>query len=186
MRAAKIAKLVGQLFNGGDLAWVGGDDHGGGRLGEEAEERMRHERLFLLDGCADAQWECGLRQGDGDAAVGDVARGVDQLALGQTRSAGCADRLRRRDRAEGAGPRCRRGPPLRTPKSRRRPVRRLPRHRSPPRSSGSDAYRIAEHGSQRGRRWLPPVRAGNGTLRLGSGSSPAGMGQSSRMASPAR
>ena len=77
------AVLAGQFLDFGDVVGMGGDEHGGGRLGEEAEERMDHERLILLDGCADALGKCSLGQGYGDAAVGDVAGGTEQLALGE-------------------------------------------------------------------------------------------------------
>jgi hypothetical protein len=39
--------------------------------------------MILLDGGADSFGKGGLRQGNSDAAVGDVAGGAKQLALGQ-------------------------------------------------------------------------------------------------------
>ena len=37
----EVAVFVGEVFDGVELIGIGGDEHGGGRLGEEAEERMR-------------------------------------------------------------------------------------------------------------------------------------------------
>ena len=51
---------------------------------------MSQQRRILLDGGADAFGECSLRQSDGDAAVGDVARGADELAPRRARPASCA------------------------------------------------------------------------------------------------
>ena len=66
--------LAGDGVDFGEIAGVGGDEDGGSGLGKETEERMSEERRILLDGSADAFGECGLRQSNGDAAVGDVAR----------------------------------------------------------------------------------------------------------------
>src|SRR3954451_10110452 len=41
---------------------------------------MNRQRAVLLDGGADAFSECGLSRGYGDAAVGDVAGRVNELA----------------------------------------------------------------------------------------------------------
>ena len=151
---------------------LGGDEHGGGGLGEEAEERMNHQRLILLDGGADALWECGLGQGNGDAAVGDVARGVEQLALGQHGKQrvqiGFGVEIERRrlapdaaenhlgvlrgaedDQFSGGG-----GVGLRRVLGDDGPDRRVP-------ACAGSAMRIA-------------MVAGNGTSRFGSGSSPRG------------
>ena len=62
---------------------MSGDKHCRGRLGEEAKEGMNNERLILLNLGSNAQRKCGLRQGNGDASVGDVASGTKQPFLGQ-------------------------------------------------------------------------------------------------------
>ena len=180
MRAEKKLYLPAS-FDFGRLAGIGGDEHGGGGLGKEAEERMRHQRRILLDGCADAFGECGLRQGDGDAAVGDVARGTDAAcAIGQHGQQLCRSGLgleieRRRRAPEAAqnhlgvlrgaeGGQIRRGFCFGC-------IRLLART-----GLGSRA-RAAGIGCMGG--------GLNGTSSSGSGSSPRGTGHSSKIASPA-
>ena len=70
-------------FNLGDPAGMCGDQHGGSGLGEQAEERMNHEGLVLLDGSADILWKSGLGQGYREAAVREVAGGTEQLMVGE-------------------------------------------------------------------------------------------------------
>src|ERR1700738_606456 len=67
------AVLVGEFFDGGNLAWIGGEDDGGCRLREEPEQRMHHQSLFLLDRGADAVTKRGLRERNRNAAVGEVS-----------------------------------------------------------------------------------------------------------------
>jgi hypothetical protein len=69
--------LVGHGVDLGEIAVTRGDENGGSGLCEEAKERVSEKRLVLLDGGADALGKCGLRQCNRDAAVGDVARGMD-------------------------------------------------------------------------------------------------------------
>ena len=64
--------------------------------------------------------KCGLRQRNGDAAVGDIARRVNQLAPGKLGEQACAGRPRLQDRARADGPRDRRERLWRTQRSRRR------------------------------------------------------------------
>ena len=109
MRAERKLCSAGELFDFGNDSGCGGDEDGGSGLGKEAEERVSEERGVLLDGGADAFGECGLREGDGDAAVGDVAGRMDELAPGELGAAVCAGRLRLRDRARAECPRGCRG-----------------------------------------------------------------------------
>ncbi len=65
---------------------------------------MDHERLLLLDGCADLVGKCRLREGDGHAAVGDVAGGVEQLRSASTASSVCRSASASRSSGGGCAP----------------------------------------------------------------------------------
>ena len=120
MRADEEVVLAGQVFDLGEVAGIGGDEHGGGRLGEEAEERMGHEAT----GPARRLRRCrsGMRPEPGQRRCRRRrCRGRSGSACARrARPAACAGWLRLRDRARAACPRCRRGRPWHTPKSRRR------------------------------------------------------------------
>ena len=99
-----------------------------------------------------------------------------------TRRAGCEGWLRRRDRAAVAGPRLRQELPLRTPNCRRRSD-------SPRIVSAGDRVSARAGGARergRGYGWrLDSMGAGsNGTLRFGSGVSPAGWARAARWRLP--
>ena len=83
MRAAKKLYFVGQLFDLGKRR--------SGRAVTRTVEAGSAKRP--KSGCASSDgscstwrrclWRSSLREGDGDAAVGDIARGVHELALGE-------------------------------------------------------------------------------------------------------
>ena len=75
--------LAGHGVDLGEVFGVGGDDERGCGFGEKAEERMSEQRRVLLDGGADVFGEGGLRKGHGNAAVGDVAGGMNEFAPGE-------------------------------------------------------------------------------------------------------
>ena len=77
MRAERKLSSASDFFDFRNVVDRSGDEHGGGGLGEEAEERMNHQRLVLLDRGADAFAEGGLSECHSDAAVGDVAGGME-------------------------------------------------------------------------------------------------------------
>src|SRR5208282_5891662 len=64
----------------GKVLVVGGDDERGCGLGEKAEERVSEKRRVLLHCSADVFGEGSLRESYGQAAVGDVAGGMNEFA----------------------------------------------------------------------------------------------------------
>ena len=80
----EVAVLVGQFFDvrlSGWARWMTSMVEAGSA--KRPKRGWAMSGLVLFDGRADADGECGLGEGNGDAAVRDVAGGVNQLALGQ-------------------------------------------------------------------------------------------------------
>src|SRR4051812_6922467 len=57
------------------------DQHRARRLGKQTEQRMLAEGTLLLDGGSDAFGERGLSCSHGNSAIGNVASGVNELAI---------------------------------------------------------------------------------------------------------
>ncbi len=88
----------------GNVGVVGGDEDGGGGLGEETEERMSEKRGILLDGGADAFGNAACARATA-MPPSEMSR-AERMSLRQASwRANCAGRLRRRDRARAECPR---------------------------------------------------------------------------------
>ena len=178
---AGVAVFTGQVSISA-TGWVRGHSTST-RLGKESEERMTISDWILLDRCAESPWEmpaCARATAMPPSAMSHAER--IKLAVGQHGQQcvqiGLGVQIERRRLAPDAAQN-RFGILRRTKDDQFGVCGRIGLFRSS-RDHGASGRTTGAMDRHCGERL-----GGNGTGRFGSGSSPAGMGQSSRMASPA-